>query len=192
MHLATTDAANDLLDRDPLALLIGMLLDQQITMEKAFTSPAVLRDRLGGGPDDDLDAARIAGHAPEQLEQLFRDPPALHRFPAAMAQRVQALCQTLVEEYGGDAAALWTGVTSGNDLLRRVAALPGFGDQKARIFVALLGKQVGVRPQGWREAAGAYGEDGSYRSIADVVDTASLQKVRAFKQEAKRAKAAAG
>ncbi len=190
MHLATTDAGNELLARDPLALLVGMLLDQQIPMEKAFTSPAVLRDRLGGGPDDDLDAARIASLESARLEELFRTPPALHRFPASMAQRVQALCQSLVDDYDGDAAAVWTGAASGADLLRRVAALPGFGDQKARIFVALLGKQRGVQPAGWREAAGPYGEQGSHRSIADVVDTASLQKVRAHKQEAKRAKAA--
>jgi uncharacterized HhH-GPD family protein len=189
MHLATTDAGNDLLARDPLALLIGMLLDQQITMEKAFTSPSVLRDRLGGGPADDLDAAQVAECDPERLEQLFRTPPALHRFPAAMAQRVQTLCQAVMRDHDGDAAAIWTGATSGVDLLRRVGALPGFGEQKARIFVALLGKQVGVRPQGWREAAGAYGEQGSFRSIADVVDAASLQKVRATKQEVKRAKA---
>src|SRR5690242_20360714 len=186
MHLASTAEANSLLASDPFALLVGMLLDQQVPMEKAFTSPAVLRDRLGGT----LDAGAIADHDPTALEALFRQPPALHRFPGAMAKRVQELARVLVERYDGDAAAVWRDVPDGGELLRRVAALPGFGDQKAKIFVALLGKQLGVRPRGWREAAGAYGEDGSFRSVADIVDDASLTKVRAYKKEMKaRAKA---
>jgi uncharacterized HhH-GPD family protein len=183
MHLATTDAGNQLLEHDALALLIGMLLDQQIPMEKAFTSPVVLRDRLGR----ELDATEIATYDAEALELLFRTPPALHRFPAAMAKRVQAMTQVLVDEFDGRADTVWTGAADGADLVRRISRLPGFGDQKAKIFAALLGKQFNVRPAGWREAAGAYGEDGSFRSVADVVDDTSLKKVRAFKQQMKAA-----
>ena len=183
LHLASTVEANTLLARDPFALLIGMLLDQQVPMEKAFTSPEVLRDRLGG----QLDAPTIAEYDPEQFAAIFREPPALHRFPAAMAKRVQALARALVDNYAGDAAALWTTASSGADLVRRVAALPGFGKQKAQIFTALLGKQLGVRPRGWREAAGPYGENGATRSVADVVDAESLQRVRAYKQQVKAA-----
>ena len=182
MHLATTADANVLLERDPLALLIGMLLDQQIPMEKAFSSPAVLRERIG----HDLDATEIAGYDADAFEQLFRTPPALHRFPAAMAKRVQAMARLLVDEFEGSAANVWTGASDGADLVARIARLPGFGEQKARIFAALLGKQFGVAPTGWRAAAGAYGEKGSFRSIADVVDESSLKKVRAFKQQMKR------
>ena len=181
MHLATTDAGNELLERDPLALLIGMLLDQQIPMEKAFTSPSVLRERLG----HDLDAVEIARYDTAAFEQLFRTPPALHRFPAAMAKRVQAMARLLVDEYDGSAAIVWSGAKDGADLVRRVGNLPGFGEQKAKIFTALLGKQLQVRPAGWREAAGAFGEENSFRSVADVVDDASLRKVRATKQAAK-------
>ena len=183
MFLATTDAANELLEREPLALLIGMLLDQQIPMEKAFTSPEVLRERLGG----ELDARAIAEYDPEALEAIFREPPALHRFPAAMAKRVQALAQLLVERYDGDAAAVWAGARDGRELVARVAGLPGFGEQKAKIFAALLGKQCGVRPKGWRQATGDFGAAGQFRSVADVVDAASLTKVRAFKKEMKAA-----
>lgn len=187
MQLATTDAANELLTHDSLALLIGMLLDQQIPMEKAFTSPEVLRERLGGT----LDARTIADYDPERFEELFRTPPALHRFPAAMAKRVQALAQQLVDDYDGSAAKVWAGVASGDELVARIGALPGFGEQKAKIFAALLGKQFDVRPEGWREAAGHYGDDGSHRSVADVVDSDSLKAVRAWKQEQKaKAKAA--
>lgn len=185
LHLATTADGNALLGRDPLALLIGMLLDQQIPMEKAFTSPSVLRDRLGGGADDDLDAAELASMAPDDLAELFRTPPALHRFPGAMAGRVQALCRVLVSEYDGRAAQIWAGVRTGAELHARLAALPGFGEQKARIFLALLGKRFMVQPAGWREAAAPYGEPEVHRSVADVVDARSLQQVRAAKQEAK-------
>jgi uncharacterized HhH-GPD family protein len=190
VHLATTDDANELLARDPLALLVGMLLDQQIPMEKAFTSPAVLAERMGSPV---LDARAMAAYDPEAFETLFRTPPALHRFPAAMAKRTQELARAVVDRYDGDAASLWTGATNGADLVRRISQLPGFGEQKARIFAALLGKQLGVRPPGWREAAGAYGDEGAFRSVADVVDDESLKKVRSFKQEQKaaaRAKAA--
>jgi uncharacterized HhH-GPD family protein len=188
LHLATTPEANALLADDPLALLAGMLLDQQIPMEKAFTSPAVLAERMGVAR---LDAHQIASMDPEQFEQLFRQVPALHRFPAAMAKRVQDLCRGLVEQYDGDAAAIWLTASTGQELVSRVAGLPGFGQQKAKIFTALLGKQFGVQPPGWQEAAGAYGETGSHRSVADVIDAASLVKVRTFKKEQKAAAKAA-
>lgn len=175
--------ANELLSASPLALLIGMLLDQQIPMEKAFTSPEVLRERLGGT----LDAREIAGYDPARFEELFRTPPALHRFPAAMAKRVQALAQLLVDDFGGAADAVWADVRTGDELVARISRLPGFGEQKARIFAALLGKQFGVRPDGWREAAGDYGSDGVHRSVADVVDAASLRSVRDYKQQVKAA-----
>jgi uncharacterized HhH-GPD family protein len=183
MYLAYTEQANKLLDSEPLALLIGMLLDQQIPMEKAFTSPDVLRERLGGS----LDAATIADYDADKLEEIFRTPPALHRFPAAMAKRVQTLCQILVERYHGDAAAVWSGARTGKEVVERVGSLPGFGAQKAQIFTALLGKQLGVRPDGWQDAAGPYGEDGTFRSVADVVDAPSLEQVRAFKKQQKAA-----
>jgi uncharacterized HhH-GPD family protein len=183
MHLAYTPEANALLADDPLALLIGMLLDQQIPMEKAFTSPYELRARLGGK----LDAATIAGYDPEAFEELFRTPPALHRFPAAMAKRVQELGRIIDADYGGDAAAVWVGVSSGSELIARLSRLPGFGAQKAAIFAALLGKQLGVEPSGWRKAAGTFGDKGVYRSVADVVDDVSLTKVRSYKQEMKAA-----
>jgi uncharacterized HhH-GPD family protein len=183
MYLASTPAANALLDREPLALLIGMLLDQQIPMEKAFTSPDVLRERLGG----ELDARTIAAYDPAAFEELFRTPPALHRFPAAMAKRVQELARILVDEYDGDASSVWADVATGTELVARVGKLPGFGAQKAKIFTALLGKQFGVRPDGWRAAAGEYGADGTHKSVADVVDASSLQQVRAYKQQMKAA-----
>ena len=157
-------------------------------MEKAFTSPAVLRDRLG----HDLDAAEIATYDPAAFEELFRTPPALHRFPAAMAKRVQALARLLVDEFDGRADNLWVDVASGADLVNRIGRLPGFGEQKAKIFAALLAKQFGIRPDGWREATGSYGEDGVFRSVADVVDDASLQKVRAFKKQMKAGATEAG
>jgi uncharacterized HhH-GPD family protein len=183
MYLAYTEQANELLDREPLALLIGMLLDQQIPMEKAFTSPDVLRERLGGA----LDAQTIAGYDPDAFEAIFRQPPALHRFPAAMAKRVQTLGRILVDRYDGVAENVWSGAKTGTELVKRVGELPGFGEQKAKIFAALLGKQAGVRPRGWREAAGDYGANGVFCSVADVVDAASLRKVREFKQQMKAA-----
>jgi uncharacterized HhH-GPD family protein len=175
--------ANALLARDPLALLIGMVLDQQIPLEKAFTSPWVLAERLGHSPT----AAELAAFDPEDLVAVFARPPALHRFPKAMAARVQEVCRVLVERYDGDAAGLWAGVADGAELRARIAALPGFGAQKAQIFTALLGKQYGVQPPGWREAAGGYGEHGGYRSVADIVDPDSLARVRAYKQQMKAA-----
>jgi uncharacterized HhH-GPD family protein len=160
------------------------LLDQQVPMEKAFTSPQVLAERMG---TPRLDPHLIASFDPAEFEALFRQVPALHRYPAAMARRVQELCQVLVASYHGDAAAVWNDVDDGALLVQRIATLPGFGNQKARIFTALLGKQFGVRPLGWRQAAGGYGEEGSFRSVADVVDADSLVKVRAFKKEQKAA-----
>ena len=183
MYLATTPAANELLEREPLALLIGMLLDQQIPMEKAFTSPDVLRERMGGT----LDVRAIAEADPELLEEIFRRPPALHRFPAAMAKRVQDLARMLIDRFDGDAAAVWRDVDTGREVVTRVGSLPGFGEQKAKIFTALLGKQFDVRPKGWREAVGDYGVDGSTRSVADVVDADSLKAVRSYKQQMKAA-----
>jgi uncharacterized HhH-GPD family protein len=184
LRLAQNPEADALLSRSPLAALIGMLLDQQVPMEKAFTGPRVLLDRMGG---DDLDAHRIAGSDPEAFAALFAQKPAIHRYPGSMATRVQQLCRHLDEHYDGDASAVWQGVGSGDELLRRLVELPGFGQQKAQIFLALLGKQFGVRPKGWREAAGAYGEQHSHRSVADITGPESLVRVRAFKQEAKQA-----
>ena len=181
LHLSQDPDADALLGRDPLALLLGMLLDQQIPMEKAFRGPLVLRERLGR----DLDAAQLA--AREDLAEVFAQPPAIHRFPGSMAGRVQELCRALVEDYDGSAAAVWDGVEDGAELLRRLQALPGFGKQKAQIFVALLGKQYGVQPSGWREAAGLYGEAGALRSVADVTSPETLRSVRAYKQSVKAA-----
>lgn len=181
LSLPVSDAANELLSRSPLALLIGMLLDQQVTIEKAFSAPADLVQRLGHEPD----AAELADYDPEALAAVFAQRPALHRFPRAMAARVQELCRLIAGRYEGDAARIWTSARSGEELLARVGELPGFGTQKAQIFVALLGKQLGVRPRGWREAAGPFGEKTSYRSVADIVDPASLARVRAFKQQLK-------
>jgi uncharacterized HhH-GPD family protein len=184
LRLAQNPEADELLARDPLALLLGMLLDQRVPLEWAFGAPYRLAQRLG---TDSLDAAELAAHDPEAFTQLMVGPPALHRYPAVMAGRIQTLCRHLVGAYGGDAAAVWRDADSGQELLRRLRALPGFGEQKARIFVALLGKQLGVCPPGWREAAGPYGEEGSRRSAADVTDADSLAEVRAFKQAAKQA-----
>ena len=180
LHLSQDAEADALLAREPLALLLGMLLDQQIPMEKAFRGPQVLLERLGH-----LDATRIADSS--ELAEVMARPPAVHRFPGSMATRVQDLCRALVERYDGRAERVWEDVADGGELLARMKALPGFGEQKARIFVALLGKQYGVRPQGWREAAGPYGEDGATRSVADVVSPETLLQVRAYKQSVKAA-----
>ncbi|MFD4174356.1 HhH-GPD-type base excision DNA repair protein [Streptomyces anulatus] len=189
LRIAQNPEADELLGRSPLAALVGMLLDQQVPMEWAFTGPYTLAERMGS---DDLDAGRIAAYDPDAFTELFTTKPALHRYPGSMAQRVQQLCQFLVVEYDGDASAVWRDAATGDDLLERLNALPGFGTQKARIFLALLGKQFGVRPTGWREAAGPYGEAGSHRSVADITGPESLAEVRAYKQEAKQeAKAAA-
>ena len=188
LRIAQDDAADELLGRDPLALLLGMLFDQQFPMERAFSGPRLLADRMGV---DTLSAADLADADPEQVTAWFQGPPAVHRYPGSMAARTQALCRLLVEHYDGRAEALWADVPDGATLRKRVGQLPGFGAQKARIFVALLGKQYGVTPPGWREAAGDYGQEGSRRSVADVTGPESLAEVRAFKQEAKRAAKAA-
>src|SRR5215212_5649689 len=174
MSLPIEPEANELLSTDPLALLIGMTLDQQDKLEKAFSSPYVLSQRLGHVPT----AEELANADLDELIAVFAKPPSLHRFPKAMAGRVQEVCRVLVERYDGDAANLWADADSGVELVKRVASLPGFGKQKSQIFTALLGKQFGVQPPGWREAAGHYGEDGSYRSVADIVDNDSLERVR--------------
>ncbi|MEU2130250.1 HhH-GPD-type base excision DNA repair protein [Streptomyces sp. NPDC056004] len=188
LRIAQEPKADELLARSPLAALVGMLLDQQVPMEWAFSGPYSLAQRMGG---DDLDAHEIAVHDPEAFAELFTTKPALHRYPGAMAKRVQQLCQYLVAEYDGDASAVWTDVSDGAELRKRLNALPGFGTQKAQIFLALLGKQFGVRPKGWREAAGPYGEAGSHRSVADITGPESLAEVRAYKQHAKQAAKAA-
>jgi uncharacterized HhH-GPD family protein len=187
LRLAQNAEADALLSDDPLALLIGMVLDQQITLEWAFTAPLLLKERLGG----ELDAGAIATMDPEALATTFAERPALHRYPASMAKRVQELARMLVDDYDGRAEQLWGTVETGEQLYRRVRSLPGFGEQKARIFVALLGKQLGVQPRGWREQAGDYGKDDTYMSVADIVDGASLNKVRAYKQQQKAAAKAA-
>lgn len=183
LHITGDAEADRLLSDDPLALLIGMLLDQQIAMETAFAGPAKIAERFGA-----VDALAIADADPEAFVEMFRQTPAVHRFPGSMAARVQALCRAVAEEWDGDARAIWTrGDPDGREVLSRLMALPGFGDQKARIFLALLGKQCGLDALGWREAAGAYGEGGSYRSVADIVDPESLARVRENKRAAKAA-----
>jgi uncharacterized HhH-GPD family protein len=192
--------ANELLTRDPLALLIAMLLDQQVPLERAFSAPRDLFQRLGQELGQDLGqdlgheptAEEIASFDPDRLAAIFSARPALHRFPKAMAARTQDLARLLVSEYDGDPAAVWTTAATGAELLKRVSSLPGFGEQKAKIFVALLGKQLGVRPEGWREAAGAFGEEGSYLSVADISDDESLARVRSYKQALKAAAKAKG
>jgi uncharacterized HhH-GPD family protein len=183
MSLPIDAEANELLSDDPLALLIGMTLDQQDKLEKAFNAPFVLAQRLGHVAT----VQELATFDLDALIVIFAGPPALHRFPKAMAGRVQEVCRVLLGRYDGDAANLWKDADSGAELVKRVSSLPGFGKQKSQIFTALLGKQFGVQPPGWREAAGAYGEEGSFRSVADIVDGASLDKVRAYKREMKAA-----
>src|SRR3954447_9009503 len=188
LRIAQDDAADELLGRDPLALVLGMLFDQQFPMERAFAGPRLIADRLGV---DGLDAAALAAADPERLTKVFQGPPAVHRYPGSMAARTQELCRLLVERYGGRAEGLWADAPDGATLLKRVGELPGFGAQKSKIFLALLGKQYGVTPPGWREAAGAYGEEGSRRSVADITGPESLADVRRFKQEQKEAPKAA-
>ncbi|WP_425434373.1 HhH-GPD-type base excision DNA repair protein [Lentzea fradiae] len=159
-----------------------MCCDQQIPMEKAFSGPKVIADRMDG-----LDVHRIAETDPEAFAAIMATPPAVHRFPGSMAKRVQALAQYVAEHYDGDVTKIWSSGDSAV-VLKRLKALPGFGDQKARIFLALLGKQFGIQPDGWREAAGSYGDEGSRRSVADVTDQKSLLEVRDFKKAAKAAK----
>lgn len=187
LHITGDTAADELLTGNPFALLVGMLLDQQVPMETAFAGPLKIAQRTGA-----TDAAAIAAIDPDTFLEAFRQSPAVHRFPGAMATRVQTLCQELVAEWGGDAAALWTqGDPDGPEVLKRLKALPGFGEQKAKIFLALLGKQYGFTGAGWREASTPYGDDGSYRSVADIVSPESLTKVREHKKAMKAAAKAA-
>lgn len=185
LQIAQDPHADEVLSTDSFGLLVGMLLDQQFPMERAFAGPAKILDRFGA-----LDPAAIADADPEAFADLCATPPAIHRYGRSMAGRVQALARVVVDEYDGSAARIWQDAASTGDLLSRLQSLPGFGEQKARIFAALLGKQLGVRGEGWREAIGPYAEEGSFRSVADVVDQDSLQKVRDFKKAAKAAKKA--
>ncbi|MGH9101719.1 MAG: HhH-GPD-type base excision DNA repair protein [Acidimicrobiales bacterium] len=189
LHLAQDPEADRLLSDDPLALLIGMVLDQQIPLERAFRSPFDLAARLETG----LDAGALAAMDPDVLASMFATPPALHRFPASMSRRVQELCALVAGRYGGRAERIWLDAADGEALLRRVRELPGFGEQKARIFVALLGKRLGVAPPGWREASAPFGDPGSLMSVADIDGPETLAEVRRHKAEMKAAgKAAAG
>ena len=187
LRISGDEVADRLLSEHGFALLIGMLLDQQVPMEAAFAGPAKLRDRLGG-----LDASAIARMDPEEFQSAFAEKPAVHRFPGSMAKRVQQLAAVVAEEWGGDAGAIWRqGDPDGPKVLRRLQALPGFGEHKARIFLALLGKQAGFDGAGWADASAPYGEQGAKRSVADITDAASLAEVRATKQAAKRGAKAA-
>lgn len=186
LTIAQDERADQVLTESPFALLCGMLLDQQFPMERAFAGPAKVLERFGS-----LEPAEIAAADPERFAALCAEPPAVHRFPGSMAARIQALAAHVEAEYGGRAERIWEEAPDGRDLMRRLQALPGFGKQKAQIFVALLAKQLDVRPDGWEQVAGDYAEPGSYRSVADVVDAESLEKVRSFKKEAKRAARAA-
>ena len=179
LWLAQEPEADQLLAENPFALLAGMVLDQQVPIETAFAGPKKIADRMGG-----LDAADIADYDPDKFAALCSERPAIHRFPGSMAKRIQALAQIIVDRYDGDAAGLWkAGDPDGKELLRRLEGLPGFGAQKARIFLALLGKQYGVTPTGWRAAAGEFGKAGTHLSVADIVDAQSLRKVRSYKKQ---------
>jgi uncharacterized HhH-GPD family protein len=189
LWLTGDSEADQLLATDDNALLIGMILDQQVPMEKAFSGPLVIAQRMGGT----LDVAAIAASDEEEFVALCSRPPAIHRFPASMARRVRQCCQVLVEQYGGQAANVWRDQPTGAAVKAALASLPGFGADKAAIFTAVLGKRRGVTPPGWREAAGYYGEPETFRSVADIVDEDSLRRVRETKQQVKaaaRAKAA--
>ena len=184
LHLAREKSADELLAEDPMSLLTGMLLDQQVPIEKAFVGPYVLAERLGVAK---LDPTLIADYDPDAFVAIFSTPPAIHRFPKAMAERTQKLARVILDEFDGDPASVWTGAKDGADLVTRISKLPGFGAQKAQILAALLGKQFDVQPRGWRAAAGDYGKAGTYKSVADIVDDKSLAKVRETKKQAKAA-----
>lgn len=187
LHITGDPAADKLLSDDAFALLTGMLLDQQVTMESAFAGPEKIRVRIGS-----IAPAAVATHDPQAFIEVFKERPAVHRFPGSMAARVQALGEAVEHDWDGNATTIWTkGNPDGVEVLRRLQDLPGFGEQKAKIFLALLGKQCGLQAPGWREAAGHYGQEGSFLSVADIVDPESLAKVRASKQAAKAAAKAA-
>lgn len=181
LHITGEPDSDAVLDAHPFALLAGMMLDQQYPMEHAFRGPAKVLDRFGS-----IDPRAVAEADPEEFTALCSTPPAVHRFPGSMSARLQELARLVVEQYDGRAERIWAEAADGPDLAKRLQALPGFGAQKAKIFVALLAKQLDVRPEGWERVAGDYALDG-YRSVADVVDQASLQKVRNFKKEKKAA-----
>ena len=183
LHLTGDVVADDLLSTNPLALLLGMTLDQQVPLERAFGAPALLMERIGSP----LDAARIATMDPEELNRAFTMAPALHRYPGSMAERCQKVCQAIVDDYAGDPVGLWSTAEDGVELFRRVKALPGFGDMKAKIFIALLGKQCGLAVPGWEEVSVPYSEAGARRSVADIVDATTLEEVREFKAAMKAA-----
>jgi uncharacterized HhH-GPD family protein len=187
LYLTGDKRADAFLEKDPFALLVGMVLDQQIPLERAFTAPTVLRERLGGT----LDAAEIAQMDPEKLVAVFSERPALHRFPGSMAERVQALARIVVDQYGGNAASIWKKAKTGKELMSNVKALPGFGEQKAKIFIALLGKRLSVTPDGWDTVAGTFATPGSFMSIADIDSPEALLRVRQYKTEMKAAAKAA-
>jgi uncharacterized HhH-GPD family protein len=215
--LAQDSDADELISQNPFALLVGMVLDQQIPLEVAFAGPKKIADRMAkdglnrialdqqvpmetafAGPKKvadrmgGFDAAEIADYDPDKFAALCSERPAIHRFPGSMAKRIQALAQIIVDRYDGDAAKLWmAGDPDGKELLQRLKGLPGFGEQKARIFLALLGKQYGVTPTGWRAAAGEFGKAGTHISVADIVDAQSLGKVRSHKKQMKAAAKAA-
>jgi uncharacterized HhH-GPD family protein len=186
LTIAQDPEADRVLSEDPFALLVGMLLDQQFPMERAFAGPAKVLQRFGS-----LDPAALAAADPEAFADLCATPPAVHRYGRSMAGRIQALAAVVRDDYDSDTAALWTTAPTGPELVRRLKALPGFGDQKARIFAALLGKQLGIRPEGWEDACGDYALPG-FRSVADVTDEESLQKVRDHKKQMKAAAKAGG
>jgi uncharacterized HhH-GPD family protein len=188
LRLTGDPEADQLLTDDDNALLIGMVLDQQVPMEKAFSGPLVIAQRMGGS----FDVARIAAMSEDEFVALCSQRPAIHRFPAAMAKRIRQVCSVLAEEYGGQAANIWIDAQSGEEIKAKLSRLPGFGADKAAIFTAVLGKLRGVTPDGWRNAAGYYGEPGTFRSVADIVDDDSLRRVRETKQSVKAAKKAAG
>lgn len=183
LHFTGDTAADILLSENPFALLVGMLLDQQIAMEVAFVGPAKIRDRIGG-----LDPASVASYDAEAFVEVFRQSPAVHRFPGSMAKRVQEVADVIVNTWNGDTASIWNADTpTGIEILRRLKALPGFGEQKAKIFLALLGKRLEIDAPGWREASAPYGEEGAFRSVADIVSPESLTRVRETKRAAKAA-----
>ena len=187
IHITGDAHADQVLTDSPFALLVGMMLDQQYPMEHAFRGPAKVLERFGS-----IEPSAIAAADPGEFKALCSTPPAIHRFPGSMAERRQTLAAIVEDKYAGHTERLWTEATSGAELMKRLTELPGFGKQKAQIFTALLAKQLDVRPEGWEKAVGDYAEDG-YRSVADVVDPASLQKVRDYKKAKKAAaKASAG
>jgi uncharacterized HhH-GPD family protein len=187
LHITGETEADQLLSNNPLALLLGMVLDQQVPLEWAFRGPLELSRRIGG----DLKASSIASMDPDQLKTLFSEKPALHRYPGSMAARCQEVCKTVADEYQDDASIIWTGAQDAQDLYQRIKAIPGFGEMKSKIFIALLGKQLKITTPDWQSVCAPYGEAGSFRSVADIVDPASLDKVRETKAAAKRKAASA-